>query len=70
MESQSKKVAKVHTRPGQDVRKERRSATGMSGAPKKGGCGGKFTWSGDRLYAGGEEDAVLMMEGGHGRQGP
>lgn len=62
MENQSKKVAKAHTRPGQDLRKERRSATGMSGAPKKGGCGGKFTWSGDRRFAGGDEDAVLAMD--------
>ncbi|GLT98608.1 hypothetical protein SLE2022_161060 [Rubroshorea leprosula] len=30
-----------------DARKDRRSATGMSGSPKKGGHGGKFTWSGD-----------------------
>ncbi|OVA08526.1 hypothetical protein BVC80_209g266 [Macleaya cordata] len=28
-------------------RKDRRSATGMNGSPKKGGYGGKFTWSGD-----------------------
>ncbi|GKV06723.1 hypothetical protein SLEP1_g18573 [Rubroshorea leprosula] len=30
-----------------DARKDRRSATGMSGSPKKGGHGGKYTWSGD-----------------------
>ncbi|OAY53845.1 hypothetical protein MANES_03G028100v8 [Manihot esculenta] len=30
-----------------DVRKDRKSATGMSGSPKKGGHGGKFTWVGD-----------------------
>ena len=30
-----------------DVRKDRKSATGMNGSPKKGGHGGKFTWSGD-----------------------
>ncbi|KAG6588005.1 hypothetical protein SDJN02_15627, partial [Cucurbita argyrosperma subsp. argyrosperma] len=30
-----------------DVRKDRKSATGMSGSPKKGGHGGKFTWAGD-----------------------
>ncbi|KAL3532547.1 hypothetical protein ACH5RR_006068 [Cinchona calisaya] len=32
---------------GQDVRRDRKSATGMNGSPKKGGRGGKFTWSGD-----------------------
>nr|GMC96227.1 programmed cell death protein 4-like [Ipomoea batatas] len=35
------------TRSVADARKDRRSATGMSGSPKKGGHGGKFTWSGD-----------------------
>ncbi|KDP33780.1 hypothetical protein JCGZ_07351 [Jatropha curcas] len=30
-----------------DGRKDRKSATGMSGSPKKGGHGGKFTWAGD-----------------------
>uniref|UniRef100_A0A0A0LWP4 Programmed cell death protein 4-like n=1 Tax=Cucumis sativus TaxID=3659 RepID=A0A0A0LWP4_CUCSA len=30
-----------------EVRKDRKSATGMNGSPKKGGHGGKFTWSGD-----------------------
>lgn len=30
-----------------DVRKDRRSGTGMIGSPKKGGHGGKFTWAGD-----------------------
>lgn len=37
-----------------DVRKDRRSATGMSGSPKKGGHGGKFTWSGDGPYSAAE----------------
>ncbi|KAL2500956.1 Uncharacterized protein Fot_34804 [Forsythia ovata] len=32
---------------GQEVRKERKSGTGMNGSPKKGGHGGKFTWAGD-----------------------
>ena len=45
----SKKVAKPHGKAAQEMRKERKSATGMSGAPKKGGCGGKFTWSGDLI---------------------
>ncbi|GKD99338.1 hypothetical protein Tco_1387322 [Tanacetum coccineum] len=26
---------------------DRKSSTGMNGSPKKGGHGGKFTWSGD-----------------------
>ncbi|XVF88641.1 hypothetical protein PTKIN_Ptkin19aG0067100 [Pterospermum kingtungense] len=30
-----------------DVRKDRKSGTGMSGSPKKGGHGGKYTWAGD-----------------------
>lgn len=30
-----------------DARKDRKSATGMNGSPKKGGHGGKFTWAGD-----------------------
>ncbi|CAK7336840.1 unnamed protein product [Dovyalis caffra] len=33
--------------PKSDVRKDRKSGTGMSGSPKKGGHGGKFTWVGD-----------------------
>ncbi|KAK8482482.1 hypothetical protein V6N13_051519 [Hibiscus sabdariffa] len=32
-----------------DVRKDRKSGTGMNGSPKKGGHGGKFTWAGDGL---------------------
>ncbi|ESW24956.1 hypothetical protein PHAVU_004G174800 [Phaseolus vulgaris] len=30
-----------------EARKDRKSATGMSGSPKKGGHGGKFTWIGN-----------------------
>lgn len=42
------KVSKTSAKPGQqDARKDRKSATGMNGSPKKGGHGGKFTWSGD-----------------------
>lgn len=41
------KGSKCHAKSGQEVRKDRKSATGMSGSPKKGGHGGKFTWSGD-----------------------
>ncbi|PON62471.1 hypothetical protein PanWU01x14_137920 [Parasponia andersonii] len=33
-----------------EVRKDRKSGTGMSGSPKKGGHGGKFTWVGDGYY--------------------
>lgn len=33
--------------PRPDARKDRKSATGVNGSPKKGGHGGKFTWSGD-----------------------
>ncbi|KAK1437571.1 hypothetical protein QVD17_03365 [Tagetes erecta] len=32
---------------GQETRKDRKSTTGVNGSPKKGGHGGKFTWSGD-----------------------
>ena len=32
---------------GQGIRGDRKSGTGMNGSPKKGGHGGKFTWSGD-----------------------
>ncbi|KAK9266628.1 hypothetical protein L1049_022023 [Liquidambar formosana] len=41
------KGAKTQGKAGRDVRKDRKSGTGMSGSPKKGGHGGKFTWSGD-----------------------
>lgn len=46
--------ARLNTKAAHDVRLDRKSATGLSGAPKKGGHGGKFTWSGDRLS---DEDA-------------
>ncbi|CAL0324018.1 unnamed protein product [Lupinus luteus] len=32
-------------------RKDRKSATGMNGSPKKGGHGGKFTWIGGHGYS-------------------
>lgn len=41
-----KKGTKVHTKNDQCERKDRRSGSGMSGEPKKGGHGGKFTWAG------------------------
>ncbi|KAL6608332.1 hypothetical protein ACP70R_041395 [Stipagrostis hirtigluma subsp. patula] len=37
---------------------DRKSATGMSGDPKKGGRGGKFTWEGADGYA--DEDVDLI----------
>lgn len=40
------KGSKNSPKSGQDVRKDRKSATGMNGSPKKGGHGGKYTWSG------------------------
>ncbi|KAF3442958.1 hypothetical protein FNV43_RR16876 [Rhamnella rubrinervis] len=30
-----------------ELRKDRKSGTGLRGSPKKGGHGGKFTWVGD-----------------------
>lgn len=39
--------AKPNGKAGQEVRKDRKSGTGLTGSPKKGGYGGKFTWSGD-----------------------
>ncbi|KAK1285509.1 hypothetical protein QJS10_CPB20g00570 [Acorus calamus] len=39
-------------------RKDRRSATGVTGEPKKGGRGGKYTWSGDK----GHEMEVAVMD--------
>lgn len=44
---------------GQELRRDRKSATGMAGSPKKGGHGGKFTWSGDGLYSEAELDYAL-----------
>lgn len=46
--------ARPITKAANDVRLDRKSSTGVSGAPKKSGHGGKFTWSGDRLS---DEDA-------------
>lgn len=50
---------------GQETRKDRKSTTGMNGSPKKGGHGGKFTWSGDSSFspaelAGGFDGAVFV----------
>uniref|UniRef100_A0A0A9DJ56 Uncharacterized protein n=1 Tax=Arundo donax TaxID=35708 RepID=A0A0A9DJ56_ARUDO len=43
-----------------DHRSDRKSATGMSGEPKKGGRGGKFTWEGADGYA--DEDLDLISK--------
>lgn len=43
-----------------ESRKDRKSSSGMSGSPKKGGHGGKFTWIGsDHLQIGAENGAAL-----------
>ncbi|KAJ7969525.1 programmed cell death protein 4-like [Quillaja saponaria] len=39
--------ANYGNRKSTEIRKDRKSATGMNGSPKKGGHGGKFTWIGD-----------------------
>ncbi|KAL8094003.1 hypothetical protein AgCh_035765 [Apium graveolens] len=39
---------KATGKSGNDNRKDRQSSTGVTGSPKKGGHGGKFTWSGDK----------------------
>nr|CAB3460447.1 unnamed protein product [Digitaria exilis] len=45
-------------------RSDRKSATGMSGDPKKGGRGGKFTWEGADGYA--DEDLDLLSNKNNG----
>ncbi|CAN6336496.1 unnamed protein product [Urochloa humidicola] len=51
-----------------DHRSDRKSATGMSGDPKKGGRGGKFTWEGADGYA--DEDLDLISKNSNdGRAG-
>ncbi|RCV16093.1 hypothetical protein SETIT_3G109900v2 [Setaria italica] len=47
-----------------DHRSDRKSATGMSGDPKKGGRGGKFTWEGADGYA--DEDLDLISNKNNG----
>lgn len=42
-----------------EMRKDRKSATGVSGSPKKGGHGGKFTWIGH-----GYSQAEIGLENG------
>lgn len=58
MGSGNKKGAKAHAKNDQSARKDRRSAAGVSGEPKKGGHGGKFTWAGPG-DVGGEIDVAL-----------
>ncbi|KAL6005038.1 hypothetical protein ACLOJK_005598 [Asimina triloba] len=54
------KGPKAHTKGDRDVRKDRKSSTGLSGAPKKGGHGGKFTWAGDdRVSMAGFQNGAL-----------
>ncbi|CAL5096733.1 unnamed protein product [Urochloa decumbens] len=50
-----------------DHRSDRKSASGMSGDPKKGGRGGKFTWEGADGYA--DEDLDLISKNGGARAG-
>ncbi|KAF7819752.1 programmed cell death protein 4-like [Senna tora] len=40
------KSLKPNGKSSSETRRDRKSATGMSGSPKKGGHGGKFTWIG------------------------
>ncbi|MFS7916752.1 hypothetical protein Hanom_Chr03g00181021 [Helianthus anomalus] len=57
------KTIKSGGKHGQEARRDRKSATGMNGSPKKGGHGGKFTWSGDNNFSpaelGGFDRAVV-----------
>lgn len=41
------KSLKSNGKSSSEMRKDRKSATGMNGSPKKGGHGGKFTWIGN-----------------------
>lgn len=45
------KSHKANGKSSPEMRKDRKSATGMSGSPKKGGHGGKFTWIGHDDYS-------------------
>jgi hypothetical protein len=60
-----KKSSKSNTNPKSEVRKDRKSGTGLSGSPKKGGHGGKFTWVGDgysQAEIGFEKEAVDVKD--------
>jgi hypothetical protein len=54
-----------------DYRSDRKSASGMSGDPKKGGRGGKFTWEGadDYGYGYADEDLGLISKKGNSNSG-
>ncbi|KAG8376074.1 hypothetical protein BUALT_Bualt09G0025700 [Buddleja alternifolia] len=45
MKNESSKGSKKGN--GAEMRRDRKSGSGLMGSPKKGGHGGKFTWSGD-----------------------
>lgn len=53
-------TAKAHTKMTEGGKKDRKSQTGVTGEPKKGGHGGKFTWSGDLM----RHDDALENKGG------
>uniref|UniRef100_A0A0D9WDK6 Uncharacterized protein n=1 Tax=Leersia perrieri TaxID=77586 RepID=A0A0D9WDK6_9ORYZ len=55
----AKKSRNPHKAPA-DYRSDRKSASGMSGEPKKGGRGGKFTWEGADSYAYADDDLDLV----------
>ncbi|KZV48002.1 hypothetical protein F511_26052 [Dorcoceras hygrometricum] len=47
MKNTSKSTKSIVKPNGPEPRKDRKSASGVNGSPKKGGHGGKFTWVGD-----------------------
>ncbi|KMT03216.1 hypothetical protein BVRB_8g197650 [Beta vulgaris subsp. vulgaris] len=60
---QTGKGMKAHTKVAQaQGNKDRRSCTGISGSPKKGGHGGKFTWAGDGLFVDHEIPAKSVVD--------
>ncbi|CAN6340875.1 unnamed protein product [Urochloa humidicola] len=63
----AKKGRNNHKASSADHRSDRKSATGMSGDPKKGGRGGKFTWEGADGYA--DEDYDLISKNNGARNG-
>ncbi|GFS33636.1 Protein PAT1 2 like [Actinidia chinensis var. chinensis] len=59
MKNAGKSVKSSPRSGGQEARKDRKSGTGTSGSPKKGGHGGKYTWAGV-----GYSHAELGFDGG------
>lgn len=60
---QSGKGVKAHTKVAQaQENKDRKSGTGMTGMPKKGGHGGKFTWAGDGFLGDDHEMAPSAID--------